>query len=87
MNKRVKTVESRGTLIVAQAEDLGELVRPPARLVRTSHSQLPNWQGLRLLELNVARPQGFFCRRRSVTSRATATICATLPYGSSTALR
>src|SRR5712691_12811932 len=59
MDERVKAVESRRHLIVAQAEDPGELVRPSARV--GPHVPFPAaeiGERLRLLELNVARPQG-----------------------------
>src|SRR5207249_502871 len=59
MDERVEAVESRRHLIVAQAEDPGELVRPPARV--GAHVPFPAaeiGERLRLLELNVARAQG-----------------------------
>src|SRR5712691_6317486 len=58
MDERVKAVESRRHLIVAQAEDPGELVRPSARV--GPHVPFPAaeiGERLRLLELNVARSQ------------------------------
>jgi len=58
MDERVKAVESRRHLIVAKAEDPGELVRPPSRV--GPHVPFPAaeiGERLRLLELNVARPQ------------------------------
>src|SRR5439155_8077994 len=59
MDERVEAVESRWHLIVAQAEDPGELVRPSARV--GPHVPFPAaeiGERLRLLELNVARAQG-----------------------------
>src|SRR5712692_1719391 len=59
MDERAKAVESRRHLIMAEAEDLGELVRPSARV--GPHVPFPAaeiGERLRLLELNVARAQG-----------------------------
>src|SRR5207247_7447262 len=59
MDERVEAVESWRNLIVAEAEDPGELVRPPARV--GAHVPFPAaeiGERLRLLELNVARAQG-----------------------------
>jgi hypothetical protein len=59
MDERVEAVETRRHLIVADAEDPGELVRPPARV--GPHVPFPAaeiGEDLRLLELNVACPQG-----------------------------
>src|SRR5207247_6641926 len=59
VHERVEAVESRRNLVVAEAEDPDELVRPPARV--GPHVPFPAAEireRLRLLELNVARAQG-----------------------------
>src|SRR5437899_8493070 len=59
MNERVEPVESRRHLVVADAEDPGELVRPSARV--GAHVPFPAsevGEHLRLLQLHLARAQG-----------------------------